>query len=112
MSTSLMMRSSHVVVDELGMDPLRDKSFEHIKQQILTWTPYIVSDSDKYNAPLISYNVYETPDLWWVILAYNDILDVFTLVPGMQLRIPNQNEVWSALATEQERQPSYRTVNL
>jgi len=38
---------------------------------------------------IISYRHYKTPDLYWVILWINNILDPFeTLYPGMVLRIP------------------------
>lgn len=108
---SILTRAEHVVVDQLGMDPLRDKSYENIRS-IQDWTHYTVSDSDKFNAPLISYNLYDTPDLWWAILVYNGIPDMFALVPGLRLRIPNQNAIISALAREQERQPSNRVMEI
>lgn len=38
--------------------------------------------------PYISYKVYSTPNLWWVIASTNNILNpVEQLVPGTQLRI-------------------------
>lgn len=94
---SLTLRRGHVVVDELGMDPLRDRSFDAI-HRVQSWRPYTVTDSDKYNAPLIAYNVYENTELWWAILAYNGIPDAFALKPGTRLRIPDINQLMSALA--------------
>lgn len=108
---SIMLRAEHVVVDQLGMDPLKDRSFDNIRS-VPNWTYYTVSDSDKFNAPLISYNLYDTPDLWWAILVYNGITDVFTLTPGTRLKIPDQNAVISALAREQERQPKNRFMEI
>tara|TARA_B100000700_G_scaffold88627_1_gene99920 strand:- start:34397 stop:34678 length:282 start_codon:yes stop_codon:yes gene_type:complete len=86
------------------MDPLRDSSFEHIRN-IADWTYFTVTDAEKFNAPLIAHNMYDSPDMWWVILVYNGIPDAFSLTPGTRLKIPNQNAVISALSVEQEKAP-------
>jgi hypothetical protein len=40
--------------------------------------------------PLISFKVYETPNLWWLILLANDIVNpLLPLEPGTILKIPN-----------------------
>jgi len=49
--------------------------------------------------PHISYKVYNTINLWWLILLANDILDpTKPLEPGKTLRIPIQSVVSAVLA--------------
>lgn len=97
MANPISRRASHAVVDGLGMDPLRDKSYELV-HSIEDWTYYTVSDSDQYNMPLIAHRMYGNPDLWWVIMVYNGIADVFTVESGMRLRVPHVSAVVSALS--------------
>lgn len=98
---SISRRVTHVVVDNLGMDPLRDRSFEKI-QNISSWSHYTVTDAEQFNAPLIAYNMYDNESLWWTILVYNGIPDAFSLKSGTRLRIPDLNAILSALADTAE----------
>jgi len=97
MAAPISRRASHAVVDGIGMDPLRDKSYELI-QAIQDFRYYVVNDADQHNAPLIAHRMYGNPDLWWVILVYNGIADAFTMDSGTRLRVPNINAVVSALS--------------
>lgn len=44
----------------------------------------------------ISYKVYETELLWWVLAIYNDIIDPIT-IGSVELKVPNFSEVESAM---------------
>ena len=47
---------------------------------------------------LISYRAYGTPDLWWVIYEFNNIIDpIFGVKPGQVFRIPEINRVIEAI---------------
>lgn len=90
-------RINYVRVDELGMDPLRDSSFEAILSvQGYQW--YTVAEETKFNAALISDIFYTTTDLWYAILYYNGIADNWALKPGLRIKIPAINELTSALS--------------
>lgn len=89
-------RINYVQVDELGMDPLLDKSFDAI-MSVESYTVYTVEASKAFNAAAISYAYYGTTDLWYAILYYNKFADNFALVEGSKIRIPNVNELTSAL---------------
>jgi nucleoid-associated protein YgaU len=89
-------RRVHAIVDELGMDPLRDDSFVAL-QSIRDATLYNVSESDEFNLPLISFRTYGDAEMWWVILVYNRMADVFSVCKGTTLRIPNYSKVISLL---------------
>jgi len=94
---SATQRIDYVVVDELGMDPLRDRSFDAV-YSVNNYQYYTVDSMTEANAALISDICYNTTDLWWAILAYNKIADNFQLKTGMRIMIPNVNELTSALA--------------
>jgi hypothetical protein len=51
---------------------------------------------------LISFNVYSTVDLWWVIYEFNGIQDpLFGVPPNTVLRIPSLDRVLQAIAALQ-----------
>ena len=112
MTTTIVEASSFLVIDELGIDPLRDKSYEAITNvQQFSW--HTVKPEEQHNAPLLSYNVYQNPDYWRIILIYNAILDMFALKEGMRIKIPAHQLVVSALNNIlAERQTRPRTVSI
>lgn len=93
------------VIDELGIDPLRDKSFEAIRN-VPNFTYYTVGAGEQYNMPLIAYNVYLNEEYWRVIQIYNDIADMFAVKEGMRIKIPNLALVVSALNGILAEQPT------
>lgn len=57
---------------------------------------YITKTGDTY--PFISYKVYNTPNLWWVITAFNKIDNPIPILePGVVLNIPVFDVVRSIL---------------
>lgn len=49
--------------------------------------------------PFISYKVYNTPNIWWIILLANNIKDPTTsLVPGTTIKTPKMAVVKTVLA--------------
>lgn len=49
--------------------------------------------------PFISYKVYNTPNVWWIILLANNIKNpITTLVPGTQVKVPKMRVVKVILA--------------
>jgi hypothetical protein len=44
----------------------------------------------------ISYKVYDTELLWWVLAIYNDIIDPIS-IDSVDLKIPNFSEIESAM---------------
>lgn len=61
------------------------------------FSAYNISYEDTW--PLISYKNYKTPNLWWIILHANNILNpIEPLVVGKQILIPNMELVNTILA--------------
>lgn len=93
------------VIDEFGVDPLRDKSFEAIRG-VTSFQYYTVKAGEQFNLPLIAYNAYLNEEYWRVIQIYNDIADMFAVKEGMRLKIPNLALVVSALNGILSEQPA------
>lgn len=90
-------RAAHAVVDEIGVDPLRDESFDAIAS-IRNFTFFEVDQATEFNLPLIAYQVYSDSSWWWIILVYNGITDAFQVTRGTRLRMPSSSEVISVLS--------------
>ena len=64
---------------------------------------HVVTDTDLGRIDLISHKFYGTPDLFWVILHVNDVLDQYSddpllgLPAGTILRIPKKGRVTAIL---------------
>ena len=84
-------------VDEYGIDPLLDDSYDAINA-VTSYSTYTVKAPEKFNPALISFNVYNGNMMWWRhIMVYNGIDDAWDLVEGMRIRIPNINEMTTLL---------------
>ena len=60
---------------------------------------FIIVSQEYENRPdLLSYHLYDIPDLWWVIYEFNGIHDpFFDLKAGTRLRIPELERVIEAI---------------
>lgn len=84
-------------VDEYGIDPLLDDSYDAI-YAVTSSTPYTVKAEEKFSPALISFNVYNGNMMWWRhIMVFNGIDDAWDLVEGLRIRIPNINEMTTLL---------------
>lgn len=89
-------RLCHSVLDEMGIDPLRDKSWEAITN-VKSYREHLVTQDQERNAPLISYINYSSIKYWWIIQVYNGIPDMFSIKAGDVLKIPDLSLITSAL---------------
>jgi len=54
----------------------------------------------KWRPDLLSFDLYQTPRLWWVFAVRNPntLKDpVFSMVPGVKIYLPNKDKLFSAL---------------
>lgn len=59
------------------------------------YSNFIVTQASEGRPDLISQRVYDTVELWWLILLANDIIDPFDeLYVGRRLKIPQINEYY------------------
>ena len=70
-----------------GYMNLFSKNFVALPEYIEDETSHIVKFNEVNRIDLISWYYYKTPELFWVILAVNNILNPFELEEGMVLRI-------------------------
>jgi hypothetical protein len=109
--SNLGQHSVFLVIDELGIDPLRDKAIDAIKETI-GYEFYVVKSGEQHNSPLIAYNVYRDEKYWWHIQVYNDIDDMFDIKTGTQIKIPDMNEMTTRLQAALNQNNSTRTVSI
>jgi hypothetical protein len=84
-------------VDEYGIDPLLDDSYDAI-YAVTSYATYTVNAQEKFNPALISWNVYNGTIRWWRhIMVYNGIDDVWDITEGRRIKIPNINEMTTLL---------------
>lgn len=48
-----------------------------------------ITKAFEYRPDLVSYKVYSTPDYWWKILEFNNMLDIFEFKTGRNIRLPS-----------------------
>lgn len=111
MAQNINHRRTFMVVDELGVDPLRDRSIDAILS-VERWIYFEVDQSTEFNLPLIADRVYSEPDWWWVILIYNGLTDAFQVKRGTRLKMPAAPDVTSALSTAAMVVRENRTVEI
>lgn len=100
MAANLFKRMTYVALDQYGVDPMADKAFKII-DQVEGYTEYTVGLHEAENLPLISYNFYDkNKHLWWIIQAYNGVLDITEVTAGTVLRMPSITELTALFAAE------------
>lgn len=61
---------------------------------------FVITDKYVGRPDLISYDVYQTPDLMWLVLQYNNILDpTLEIVEGKELTLPTPSRVILSILT-------------
>lgn len=111
MAALLGKRRTFMVVDELGVDPLRDKSIDAILS-VLNFERFTVDQSNEFNLPLIADLHYGDADWWWIVLIYNGITDPFYVTKGTTLEMPNAGEITSALSEVNLRVDQTRIIEI
>ena len=60
----------------------------------LTPSLYQVTESDIQRPDLICYKTYGTMDMWWLLMKYNKVEDIWNdLFVGMVLEVPRKSEL-------------------
>ncbi len=65
-------------------------------------TDVAITVESKYNMrpDLMAYDLYDKASLMWLILQYNNILDVTEFVEGLELILPTKYRVYHELLTK------------
>lgn len=70
-----------------------DRKLSFMQRQLDDIT-YQITEADAYRIDLIAYSVYKKADLGWVILQYNNIVDIMEeLAPGKIILLPSSQRV-------------------
>jgi len=73
------------MIGKLLLEPIKKEHRRQVKQ-ILFLT---ITKAFEYRPDLVSYKVYSTPDYWWKILEFNNMLDIFEFHTGRNIRLPS-----------------------
>ena len=97
-------------LDLLSFDWLKFKEFIEDKEV----TVRTVRQDEIYNLPLISYRVYGSTHMWWIIAMASDVIDPFSEVTiGKELIVPAVTDVESYIQSLRARsRRSGRAVDL
>lgn len=85
-----------VSVDEFGIDPLLDDSYDAIAGTT-SYRTYTVNATEQFNPALISFNVYRTPKWWKAVMIFNGYTDVWEIIENSKIKIPDINEMTTRL---------------
>jgi hypothetical protein len=92
--TSLAKRQSRMLNGgdtEIKGDKLGWWERENFEKNITTDIPFIIPEIYDRRPDLLSYRVYQTPRLFWLILQYNNIVDVEEeFRTGQQIILPSR----------------------
>jgi hypothetical protein len=71
-----------------------DASYVGMVKALKPGNRYLVKQHEEFNLQIISFNVYRTVDLWWVIATYNGIINPLVEVKaGITLTMPTLESV-------------------
>ena len=85
-----------VSVDEFGIDPLLDESYDAIAGTT-SFRNYTVSTTEQFNPGLIAYNAYRNVKWWRAIMVYNGFIDIWEITENTKIKIPDINEMTTRL---------------
>jgi LysM repeat protein len=88
-------KDTPLVIDELG-----NTRYTEWKPPFYGEIPefiYVVDARDIDRPDNISHRLFDTVELWWLILDYNNISDPFTLEVGQKLKIPSVDVIKSRI---------------
>jgi len=108
---SLYDQREFISVDEFGIDPLLDDSYDAITGTT-SYRDYTVNAMEQFNPGLISYNVYRTPKWWRAVMVYNGYVDIWEITEGAKIRVPDINEMTTRLQRAKTSTASSVTLTL
>lgn len=74
-----------------NFDPLDSFTLFNIKNLSTLGSKEITNEEKRPD--LLSYNIYEDTQYWWILLVYNDILDINELTSGKVIKYPSLNSI-------------------
>lgn len=72
-------------VDNDHLDPMSTNFISNLKSKVLY---HEITKQEQYRIDLISKNLYDSYDYYWILLAINDFKDISQLAAGEKLAYP------------------------
>jgi hypothetical protein len=77
--------------------------YKNIKFLVQPRQQYVVTYTDRANAPGLAFSIYGDRDYWWILCLYNGILNpIDEIAPGTVLRLPSINDINNFLTSQDE----------
>jgi hypothetical protein len=87
----------NIYLEMTGMKNVElDISNSHFNSFKTTSTPrlYQINKFEAGRPDLISQGIYQNSNYWWILMQYNDIVDVFSeLKAGLILQVPSRKDI-------------------
>ena len=107
-----MSREFAITVDRYGIDPLKDKIAEIVKN-INSYEEHTISQDEVGHSGLLALKYYGDETLGYVILEYNALGHELNMEVGSTIKIPNLNAIKrKATATSGSGSPTKRTLSI
>lgn len=74
-----------------NLDPLTSTFLTDIKK--LPTAGYFVIGGEEFRPDSVSAKIYGNDQYWWIIMVYNDILDVNSLISGRSVKYPTLSDL-------------------
>lgn len=83
-------------------------SYLNLSDSITKYSTHVISQAFEGRPDLISYKLYGTVDLWWVICQFNGVVNPLTdLEVGKLLKAPDYSQVMHFLQTSLEETKAF-----
>ena len=97
--------------DEFGNDPLTDKLNDYMPQ-IPIKSYHLVSAEQEGRADLLSMIYFETLELWWLILEFNNFASHLDIRTGDTIAIPDLRYLNDILTIATAKKSSNRSISI
>jgi hypothetical protein len=95
---SMFDRLTYIPIDAKGIDPIRNVLSPHLRRLSID-RKYVVKLEDQYRPDTISRRFFNSVELWWLILEFNNLSAINDLKVGHTINIPNLSQ-FNALVSQ------------
>lgn len=97
---------------EVSLDTL-SATYELLTDQQIAYDTFQITDSEAQQLDAVAYRYYGDSQLWWLIAAFNFIIDPYTeVVPGLKVRVPRLDEVMIYLTRDDSANRNQSSTNV
>lgn len=95
------------VLDSYIFEKVRGYYREQVELKNLSVDGIFEVTTQEHRPDLISYEIYEDTQYWWLLMEFNDIIDIFAIVSGVQMKyfkVSELEDIYFSLSSRQRQQ--------